>query len=270
MLWLENRVVRTLEVQARGPLQVGKPGDTAWDEAFEAYLDECSCPSTVPRGNIESCLLWLTGHAVAVAYEDGSETIRSRAATAHGAAPIDVSAAEEGATDASLTEKGVAASSSASSLSAGAEGEADPVAPSASALPAALSSADAATVAAGVSKLCKALGVEEADGATPQSELLERCVTQIRHRILPAIRAAEADGGTTTPLAGGVALSDLRGMSSGVLSGNERVDAAVQVLRLLYLDALRGAQDTANGILEAVQAFTADPRTDTSLGRVGR
>jgi RLL motif-containing protein 1 len=163
---------------------------------------------------------------------------------------------------------GAGAGGESSALVAGgkAASEASPEAPAL----VALGSDDTRIVAEGVSKLCSALGVSEARVGVTQTELLDQCISRIRHSVLPAVRAARADGGTTTPLAGGLSLSDLRGLSSGVASGNERLDAAVQVLRLLYLDALRGAQDTANGILEAVQAFTADPRTDVRLGKVGR
>lgn len=42
------------------------------------------------------------------------------------------------------------------------------------------------------------------------------------------------------------------------------------VLRLLFIEDLRDLQTKINESLVAVQTVTADPRTDTKLGRVGR
>jgi RLL motif-containing protein 1 len=42
------------------------------------------------------------------------------------------------------------------------------------------------------------------------------------------------------------------------------------VLRLLYIRELRDLQNSANEAIVAVQALTADPKTDTKLGKVGR
>lgn len=42
------------------------------------------------------------------------------------------------------------------------------------------------------------------------------------------------------------------------------------VLKLLFIEDLRDLQTKINESLVAVQTVTADPRTDTKLGRVGR
>lgn len=42
------------------------------------------------------------------------------------------------------------------------------------------------------------------------------------------------------------------------------------VLKLLFLQDIRELQTKINEALVAVQTVTADPRTDTSLGKVGR
>ena len=42
------------------------------------------------------------------------------------------------------------------------------------------------------------------------------------------------------------------------------------VLRMLYLRDLRELQDGVNGILETAQQYTANPKTDAALGKVGR
>jgi RLL motif-containing protein 1 len=56
---------------------------------------------------------------------------------------------------------------------------------------------------------------------------------------------------------------------AGVASGDAVVDRAIVAMRMLYVADLRELQDGANEILEAVQEFTSDPRTNAKLGKVG-
>lgn len=41
------------------------------------------------------------------------------------------------------------------------------------------------------------------------------------------------------------------------------------VLRLVYLRDLRASQNMANQLIAMAQEFTADPKTDAKLGKVG-
>ena len=45
---------------------------------------------------------------------------------------------------------------------------------------------------------------------------------------------------------------------------------ALKLLRLLYINNLRDLQTSINSILVNVQSITADPKTDITLGRIGR
>merc|ERR1719266_2474907 len=45
---------------------------------------------------------------------------------------------------------------------------------------------------------------------------------------------------------------------------------AVKILRLIHLNNLRDLQSDINATIETVQAATANPKTDTRLGKVGR
>ena len=45
---------------------------------------------------------------------------------------------------------------------------------------------------------------------------------------------------------------------------------AVKILRLIHLHNLRELQSDINAAIETVQAATANPKTDTRLGKVGR
>jgi RLL motif-containing protein 1 len=63
---------------------------------------------------------------------------------------------------------------------------------------------------------------------------------------------------------------DPRSFPLGFETGDATVDTAAALLRMLYVADLRELQDAVNDILIRVQEFTADPRTDSSLGKVGR
>lgn len=52
--------------------------------------------------------------------------------------------------------------------------------------------------------------------------------------------------------------------------GDVVYNRAAKILRLLYIQDLRKLQTTINEAIVAVQAITADPKTDTKLGKVGR
>lgn len=51
---------------------------------------------------------------------------------------------------------------------------------------------------------------------------------------------------------------------------SETVDKPSDVMDLLFVSELRTLQTSINEALVAVQQITADPKTDTALGKVGR
>jgi RLL motif-containing protein 1 len=55
----------------------------------------------------------------------------------------------------------------------------------------------------------------------------------------------------------------------GFSTGNDKLDQAAKVLRLLHLQDLRELQTLINEVIVSVQEFTADPKTDSRLGKVG-
>lgn len=48
------------------------------------------------------------------------------------------------------------------------------------------------------------------------------------------------------------------------------LNEAVKILRLLHIKELRDLQTKINETIVAVQTITANPKTDSSLGRVGK
>ena len=56
----------------------------------------------------------------------------------------------------------------------------------------------------------------------------------------------------------------------GFYLGDPVLNEAAKVLRLLHINELRELQTCVNEIIVAVQGITADPKTDQSLGRIGK
>lgn len=52
-------------------------------------------------------------------------------------------------------------------------------------------------------------------------------------------------------------------------TGDNMVDQASQVLRLLFLHDLRATQNLSNELMILCQEYTANPKTDAKLGKVG-
>jgi len=55
-----------------------------------------------------------------------------------------------------------------------------------------------------------------------------------------------------------------------VSSNDPMLDYPMRILRLLQIQSLRQLQTRINETIVAVQSLTANPKTDTKLGKVGR
>lgn len=56
----------------------------------------------------------------------------------------------------------------------------------------------------------------------------------------------------------------------GFTTGNKNIDAAAIILRVLYVLDVRQSQNQLNEIVTFIQRFTANPKTNPNLGKVGR
>jgi len=56
----------------------------------------------------------------------------------------------------------------------------------------------------------------------------------------------------------------------GFTTGDKLVDAAAIILRVLYVSDVRSSQNQLNEIVTFLQRFTANPKTNPNLGKVGR
>lgn len=113
---------------------------------------------------------------------------------------------------------------------------------------------------AGIAALCDQLQI----AAHPDALMrLQACATFVEQRLSSGVLAEQqetADGATPTYQVredGRCAFDDAD------------VDQAAKILRLLQIDHLRELQTGINEAIVAVQELTADPKTDTKLGKVG-
>jgi len=86
--------------------------------------------------------------------------------------------------------------------------------------------------------------------------------------------AAKARAAETAPSAAGGAAAaapppDAAQFPLGFSSDDAAVDERARVLRMLYISDLRRLQDDVSRCLSAAQAYTADPKTNSTLGKVG-
>jgi RLL motif-containing protein 1 len=255
--WLENRLIRLLEINERKPL-LDATGD-AWHRAFEQYLRDLDCPllvddegadSTYVSAQLPEYLAWLIASATSCAFSDAADDINAKAKveeeTAHGSAAVEAPVSEQ--------------------------------------------------VAALIKQLATLCHVE-ANPAAPLQTLRD-VQRVIRQRILPAIHAADAEreqaaAASATSSSSGAASSaasvlaarraraapkpmtaaemlDSETFPLGFDTGNAVLNKAATILRMLYVADLRDLQDAVTDIIITVQEFVADPRTDASLGQVGR
>lgn len=121
-----------------------------------------------------------------------------------------------------------------------------------------------------LSALATALDVEPSkhSGGKDHLGLLRECARVLRRRVLPQLSSADPATAKHVPIP--ETGLDLSQFPAGISTGNAAVDAAIAVLRMLYIADLREMQDAANDLIVTVQAHTANPKTDSSLGAVGR
>jgi hypothetical protein len=123
------------------------------------------------------------------------------------------------------------------------------------------------------------------EGAAATADEMIKCAHWI---ITCAISEKSGDENTTTPSStttssveqqikvarGGTAKRkrslEVKTFSLGFTTGDAKIDEAATVLRMKYLEDLRELQNGANNIISTLQNFTARPKTNNALGKVGR
>ena len=271
--------MRARPIPERAPLRRSSPAE-AWRASFNAYLDEVGCPLAVRSGicdgssvdsdpaRVRPALRWLASHAVALAYEERAGEVNASAEAALATSEVGAPPERSVPTAASGLTADVT-SATAAADAAPADGE----------------------VLALVRDFAAALYVH-VDPKDDALRTLQAAHRALRLRVLPALVSAGTDkgggkSGAAAPKRGGslaAAQQDtgplphdaasnsasLEGFPPGLSTGDADLDKAIAVLRMLFVADLRELQNSVNEILAMLQNFTANPRTDSSLGAVGR
>ena len=228
-------------------------------------MQEAACPLLpFDVSRIHEYLCWLVAHAISASYEDKAGDIRAAAAK------------EIADRRASGVTKHVSARGS-------------------------VLVSDIASAA--IRELASALLLPEDALAMPPLQLLCRVHRVVRLRVLPVIAADDASYQSEVGPKSSTMKDDGSAMSSGIdcplkpasrrpiakprcpaadelldlltfplgfTTHDSTADHAAAIMRMLYVLDLRELQDAVNDLLVSVQEFTANPKTDASLGQVGR
>lgn len=108
----------------------------------------------------------------------------------------------------------------------------------------------------GVNKLAKKLGVPHHHDHLVQLEAVHRIVEE---RLSSAALQKDIIDGQPFPFEKG----------NDVVSEDPDLDFPIRILRLLQIQSLRELQTKINETIVSVQNLTANPKTDTKLGKVG-
>lgn len=107
--------------------------------------------------------------------------------------------------------------------------------------------------------VCSILGVKTSGEITVEG--LSRCIYRVEHEIVPVLRRKGDIG---------FSLDDDQKIRQviplGFQTGNEQVDMAARVLRILHIKELRRLQNAIDDAIVAHQEVTANPRTETGRG----
>ena len=241
-VWLEDHHIRQLPISERGPLRAFEPA------AVRAFVVECQAPVSIiahlDAGRHRPVCSWLLGVALAYEYGDKYETYEA----AYKAATPAVS----------------------------------PASPSAS-----LIQPDDPEL----KLLATALKLQPESDASLTLQAVVRAARSLPRRAPSVVPAVTVPPSTPPAAVAGAAALGVRAASSsgrdktshgalaplseetfplGFSLGDSTLDDAARVLRMLHVQRLRAMQDAVNKVIECLQEFTANPKTDARLGKVGR
>ena len=221
--WLEDQKIRLYKEDERAPLR--SYSSTAWEGAFEKYLNDLECPSIV-RSSRGSLTNWLLNLAVRYDYGDNVDKYRPMTKENISSGKLSGKAAAAAAIDA------------LNNLD--------------------MTSPDFINGVLGTAKMANimehenSLLVLKALAIFCETRLSETAVNDFTNNREPAISIA------------------LKDVELGLEIGDQVLRDAAKVLRLLHINELRKLQTKINEAIVAAQTVTANPKTDQSLGQVGR
>eukprot|EP00200_Dunaliella_tertiolecta_P018961 CAMPEP_0202399118 /NCGR_PEP_ID=MMETSP1128-20130828/1792_1 /ASSEMBLY_ACC=CAM_ASM_000463 /TAXON_ID=3047 /ORGANISM="Dunaliella tertiolecta, Strain CCMP1320" /LENGTH=292 /DNA_ID=CAMNT_0049002389 /DNA_START=22 /DNA_END=900 /DNA_ORIENTATION=+ len=254
--WLENTKVRGMKPEERqGLIDLDSP---SWDAALSKYLATLECPIPFRGDNWTEILLWLSRHAVHLEYTDKADVL----------------------TPASTGDAKPGAPATANGSVPATQGKGPSRAPSKIKQPP-YSDWSSPEVEARLREVMTALNMDTSTDL-PLADMLQAVHVVLRDQVLPylslqAKRQHLGQGGGPQPKQQGskpdasssTALNTLRELPLGFATGVPALDDACRVLRLLHVRDLRSLQSSIDDAIVSVQEYVSNPRTDSSLGKIG-
>jgi len=231
VVWLEDQKIRHYKIDERDNLR-SNTGEN-WTATFKKYLADLECPHNI-ENNFQAAFDWLLGVALRYEYGDAS---RQHPELKQGLTPSSSPAQK-------LTSSLPAPSKSPLDIDPRNE-----------------------IFISGVQALAKIVQVT----SHPDPSVLLEAVRIVMEEKLsqPALKAAQqvklGEEARKTKKQYNITPKDC-----GFDLGDPVLSEAAKVLRLLHIQELRYLQTHINELIVAVQAITANPKTDQSLGRVGK
>ena len=233
VVWLEDRKVRLLPIAERASLRKTISDDASaahFREACAKYLELAMCPCPFSDGKETACAMWLLSHATSIEYEDAPSRHNLGARKFLG---------------------GVAAESESIGNENG-----DPE----------MSADDVKRVVREILRETRLWIDAQSAEASADVDVLSK-LGELAGTIEEKL-SATGDSVNLTPHE--AAMEAVERMGLGFSTGDAAVDKAAAVLKMIYTADMRQLQRGINSIFAACQAFTADPKVNSKLGKVGR
>lgn len=270
VVWLEETQIRFHPEEKRKPLRAIQSG--SWDADFVQYVKDMECPHQVDRLQGESKSIvtdWLLGVAVGAAFHDDLTSYNGVAKSEAVGKPIIENKPPTKPNNAWGTSKVVGGKPAQANVPA----KKTPTKPATQTKPTTqdktLAIEDKADFLSAVNELAavvKIAPIQQIGDAPAIIRTIASRVQQAKKTSLPQ-KGGSLD---TTPKNEQAAFAALDALELGFSTNNKILDRAAKVLRLLHLHNLRNLQTMINEVIVTVQDFTADPKTDSRLGQVGR
>jgi len=241
VVWLEETKIRYYPMEKRQSLRV--VDDPNWMRYFVEYMQELQCPhdceDSLSLDQTTYIVEWLLGQAISAEYHDAADkynNIDKNAFLINNAGPKKT--ANTLKEQIAVTQRKPIDCSGSEFLQA-------------------------------VNKIAKLFNMPAIKNEAEAAALLK----EIRHRVQKAVSKKMEQNTKAGKLVGKRKELDKDEIASyklGFQTGDPLVDKAAMILRLLHLHDLRDLQTIINEVIVCAQNITADPKTDSRLGRVGR
>ena len=231
VIWLEDQKIRHYKIENRAGLH--NHTEERWKQTFKQYLSDLECPFNSDM-QLQSVVDWLLGVAVRYDYGDiVKEHPDLRCGIVPSALQTVVQQTLSGHSNSTL--------------------DIDP---------------SDETFCAGVQALAKIVQVTR----HPDPSVLLEAVTIVIAEKLSTLALEAANSSNKAGKSGSkhVKQFSMTPKECGFDLGDPVLGEAAKVLRLLHIQELRNLQTHINEVIVAVQAMTANPKTDQSLGKVGK